>query len=143
MQYADLIQGDSKELLEDSEYEYPQIFEIDCPCALRSMNSRSTVIGHMSPYMVHVLAKSWDEVDIPGLVKAAAERAGLEPLFAADWELPPLEQIKNDLVGDDDEDGNEDGDGDDIDVPNLENLKFGDEDAGVKIGKEDDNSSLD
>lgn len=52
-----ITQADSEELLEDAVERDRQIFEVDCPCQLRHFKSQLKLMAHMSPHLVHVMAK--------------------------------------------------------------------------------------
>lgn len=96
------------------------MFDFDCFCKLKGLKLRCDVIDQVNPYMVHVMARSWDEIDMQDLVKAAAEKAGLKPTF------PSIEQHDSQTALTEEEDDEEECEDDQHeDVPEL----VGDKDA--------------
>lgn len=68
--------------LELAEEKTRKAFEHDCTCTLEGLKSSGATFERMNPYLIHVLAKEWKQVDLPGLVGAAADRAGMGPVYS-------------------------------------------------------------
>lgn len=108
------------------------MFDFDCPCKLKALKAKSYVIAKMSPYMVHVLARSWDEIDMQDVVKAAAEKAGLPRMFAPE-ELWYTQAVHVSEAEEEEEDEEDDVDEEDETAPEL----VGDEDTNEAKGASD------
>ncbi|KAK4543671.1 hypothetical protein LTR36_005316 [Oleoguttula mirabilis] len=75
--------ADSKvEIESDPEVTYRQIIKLDDSCATVPFATETDVMSKAQPLVIHVLARSWEEQDLVGLVEKAAERAGMNPVYA-------------------------------------------------------------
>ncbi|KAK5123069.1 hypothetical protein LTR85_003265 [Meristemomyces frigidus] len=76
--------ADSKaELESDLEVTYRKIIKLDDTSAIIPFATESGVLLKAQPLLVHVLARSWEEEDLVGLVEQAAKRAGMQRTYAA------------------------------------------------------------
>jgi len=75
-------QAPTKDELVDAIPRTRQWIDPECCCMLDAFRSDANVLENVHPLLVHVLAKRWEEQDLPGLVEKAAIRAGMEPAFA-------------------------------------------------------------
>ena len=67
---------------EDATYSISSVINIECTSLLKSFQPVANVLETVRPVVVHVLAQSWDESDLPGVVEKAAIKAGMERVYA-------------------------------------------------------------
>ena len=53
----------------------------ECTCLLKAFQPVSEVFKAIRPLLIHVIAKTWEEADLLGLVEEAAIAAGLERVY--------------------------------------------------------------
>ena len=95
------LQANKKEELDTVKPFEEQFLDLDLSCFVQPFIPAAGVMDDISPMVIHVLAKSWDEQNLPGLVEGAALRAGVERVYA--WshsaEEPKLPMTDSQLSG--------------------------------------------
>ncbi|KAK5691131.1 hypothetical protein LTR97_011783 [Elasticomyces elasticus] len=75
---ADTVEG-----VKDAEARCEQAFELEDPDILKHFSTETKVMDKVDPFQVCVLATSWDEDDLPGVVEQAVIASGVKRIFTS------------------------------------------------------------
>ncbi|KAK5718306.1 hypothetical protein LTR17_015659 [Elasticomyces elasticus] len=74
--------ADTMEGIEDAEAHYKQVFQFDDTDIIKHFATETNVMEAAKAAVVSVLAKSWDQEDLPAVVEEAAIGSGMKRTFA-------------------------------------------------------------
>ena len=77
-----MLQAPTEAELKDAEPRTRNIIDTECGCVLNVLKTDKEVMEHARPLIINILAKDWEEEDVPGLIEKAAIRAGTERVYA-------------------------------------------------------------
>ena len=57
------------------------MIELDCSRIIKPFDNEALALKDINPMLIHVLARSWDEQDLAGIVKEVAIKSGMEKVY--------------------------------------------------------------